>query len=133
MVDSADTPITVNRVARSFCGWLGSAAASASAAEAPQMAVAPPVSMPNRRWKPSALAATTDTLMVTATRITTSATGFQPSPAICSRVMRMPSRATPMRSTVRAVNSMPALHLPSADRKLSAMPSSRANSMTGAS
>ncbi|MDT4881218.1 hypothetical protein FQZ97_1170520 [compost metagenome] len=119
-------------MARSFCGWLGSAAASARAAEAPQIAVAPPVSMPNRRWKPRALAATTETRMVTTTRVTTSATGFQPRPAICSRVMRMPSRATPMRSTVRAVNSMPALHWPSPARKFSAIPSSRANSSTGA-
>ncbi|MNF79894.1 hypothetical protein D3C84_621240 [compost metagenome] len=49
MVESAETPMTVNNVARSFCGWLGSAAASANAAEAPQIAVAPPVSMPNKR------------------------------------------------------------------------------------
>jgi hypothetical protein len=46
-----------------------------------------------------ALAAITETLMVTTTRITTKATGFQPSAAICSRVMRMPSSATPMRNT----------------------------------
>ncbi|MNL83758.1 hypothetical protein D3C87_2114920 [compost metagenome] len=70
--------------------------------------------------------------MVTATRVTTSATGFQPNAAICSRVMRMPSSATPMRNTVRAVNSIPALHLPSPARKFSAMPSSSANSITGA-
>ncbi|MCY1466211.1 hypothetical protein D9M71_844770 [compost metagenome] len=88
--------------------------------------------MPNRRWKPRALAATTETLMVTTTRITTSAIGFQPSAAICSRVMRMPSSATPIRSTVRAVNSIPALHGPSSARKFKAMPSSKANSMTGA-
>ncbi|MNI48717.1 hypothetical protein D3C81_1666800 [compost metagenome] len=49
IVDSAETPITVNNVARSFCGWFGSAAANANAAEAPQIAVAPPVNMPNKR------------------------------------------------------------------------------------
>ncbi|MNY76087.1 hypothetical protein D3C86_2155530 [compost metagenome] len=70
--------------------------------------------------------------MVTTTRITTSSTGFQPSAAICSRVMRMPSSATPMRNTVRAVNSMPALQAPSPARKFSAMPSNNANSITGA-
>ncbi|MNI48718.1 hypothetical protein D3C73_1032950 [compost metagenome] len=70
--------------------------------------------------------------MVTTTRITTSAIGFQPNAAICSRVMRIPSSATPMRSTVRAVNSTPALHGPSSARKFRAMPSSKANSMTGA-
>ncbi|MCY1185982.1 hypothetical protein D9M73_268090 [compost metagenome] len=131
-MESAETPITVNSVARSFCGWLGKAAANARAAEAPQIAVAPPVSMPNTRWKPMALAATIETRMVTTTRLTTSTTGFQPSAAICSRVMRMPSSATPMRSTVRAVNSIPALHVPSPARKFSAMPSSSANSITGA-
>ncbi|MNJ77307.1 hypothetical protein D3C77_747680 [compost metagenome] len=88
--------------------------------------------MPNSRWKPSALAATTETRMVTTTTITTNATGFQPRPAICSRVIRIPSRATPIRRTARAVNSMPALHLPSSERKFNAMPSSNANSITGA-
>jgi hypothetical protein len=34
-------PTTVNNVARSFSGWGGRAAASASAAEAPQIVVAP--------------------------------------------------------------------------------------------
>jgi hypothetical protein len=78
------------------------------------------------------LAAITETPMVTTTRITTSATGFQPSAAICSRVMRMPSSATPMRNTVRAVNSMPGLQTRSPARKFSAMPSNKANSITGA-
>ncbi|MCY1409540.1 hypothetical protein D9M71_248910 [compost metagenome] len=131
-MDSADTPITVNRVARSFCGWLGRAAARASAAEAPQIAVAPPVSMPKMRLKPKTLAATTETAMVATTTITTNATGFQPSVAICSSVMRIPSRATPRRRTVRAVNSIPALHLPSPARKFIAIPSSNANNITGA-
>ena len=57
------------------------------------------------------MAATIDTRMVTTTKITTRAAGFQPSAAICSRVIRMPSNATPMRSTVREVNSMPSLAL----------------------
>ncbi|MNT66550.1 hypothetical protein D3C72_2046220 [compost metagenome] len=71
--------------------------------------------------------------MVTTTRITTSATGFQPRLAIWLRVMRMPSSATPRRNTVRAVNSIPALQRPSAARKFRAMPSNKANSITGAS
>ncbi|MNE38589.1 hypothetical protein D3C80_1324930 [compost metagenome] len=111
---------------------MGSAAARANAAEAPQMAVAPPVSMPKRRLKPKSLAARTETAMVTTTTITTKATGFQPRVAICSRVMRIPNRATPRRRTVRAVNSIPALHLPSPARKFSAIPSSNANNITGA-
>ena len=57
----------MNSVARSFSGCAGSAAASASAAEAPQIAVAPPVSRPNRRWKPISRAASIDTPMVSTT------------------------------------------------------------------
>ena len=59
-------------------------------------------------------------------------TGPQPSSAIWPTVMRRPSSATPKRSTWRAVNSMPAAHGPSLDRKFIAMPSSSANSITGA-
>ncbi|MNF93396.1 hypothetical protein D3C84_760690 [compost metagenome] len=124
--------MTVNSVARSFFSWLGNAAARARAAEAPQMAVAPPVSRPNKVLKPMARAATMDTRMVTTTSATTMATGCQPREAICSRVMRMPSSATPTRNTSRAVNSMPGLHTPSAARKLTDSPSSRAKSITGA-
>ena len=71
MVDSAETPITVNNVAFSFCGWLGNATDNAKAAEAPQMAVAPPVSIPNKRWKPMSFATTTDTEIVTTIKVNT--------------------------------------------------------------
>ena len=71
--------------------------------------------------------------MVSATEITTSRTGPKPSSAICAVVMRRPSSATPSRSTVRAVNSMPGLQGPSSSaRKFIAVPSSSANSITGA-
>ncbi len=122
----------MNSVARSLPGCAGKAAASANAAEAPQMAVAPPVSRPNKGWKPSARAASIDTAIVMATETTTSATGCHPSVATCVAVMRRPSRATPMRSTWRALNSMPGAHGPSSARKFIAMPSSNANSITGA-
>ncbi|MNQ94661.1 hypothetical protein D3C85_1101840 [compost metagenome] len=84
------------------------------------------------RLKPRILAAITETPMVATTTITTSASGLQPRAAICSNVMRIPNSATPMRSTLRAVNSMPALHLPSPARKFTDMPSNRAKSITGA-
>ena len=131
-VDRADTPITVNRVARSLPGCDGRAAASAMAAEAPQIAVAPPVSSPKRVLKPMARAASIATTMVMTTEATTITTGCHPSAAICEKVMRMPSRATPMRSTSREVNSIPGLQAPSVARKFTAMPSRSANSMTGA-
>ena len=131
-VDSAEMPTTVNKVARSFSGWGGSAAASASAADAPQIAVAPPLSRPNRMLKPISRATTIDAPIVSVTDSTTSNTGCQPSAATCASVIRSPSSATPQRSTWREVNSMPGLHGPSADRKFIAMPSKRANSITGA-
>ena len=70
--------------------------------------------------------------MVIATDKTTSSTGCQPSATTWAAVMRRPNRATPMRSTWRALNSMPGAHGPSSARKFIAMPSSNANSITGA-
>ena len=78
-VDRVDTPMMVNRVARSFSGWWGSAAEIAIAAEAPQIAVAPPDSRPNFGSKPIRLAAKIEAKMVSVTTATTSATGCQPS------------------------------------------------------
>ena len=122
----------MNSVARSFSGWPGSAAASASAAEAPQIAVAPPVSRPNKPRKPNSRATTIDTDIVTVTETTTSSSGCQPMAITWKMVMRSPSSATPMRSTLRAANPIPAVQRPSAPRKFIAMPSSSANSIAGA-
>ena len=122
----------MNSVARSFSGWFGSAAASASAAEAPQIAVAPPLSRPNRVWNPISRAASIDTPIVSNTDTTMIATGCHPSSATWPTVMRSPSSATPMRSSCRPANSIPGLHAPSPDRKFIAMPSNSANSITGA-
>jgi hypothetical protein len=94
--------------------------------------VAPPVSRPKKARKPSRRAATIETPIVSATLATTSTIGCQPSAATWAPVMRSPSSATPTRSSWRAVNSMPGAHGPSADRKFIAMPSSSANSITGA-
>ncbi len=101
MVDRVDTPMMVKPVARSFSACGGSAAEIAIAAEAPQIAVAPPESRPNSGLKPIARAAQIDAKMVSVTAATTSATGCQPSAAISPSVMRKPSSATPSRSTVR--------------------------------
>ncbi|MCY1197889.1 hypothetical protein D9M72_92580 [compost metagenome] len=131
-VDRAETPITVNKVAFSFWAWLGNAADNANAAEAPQIAVAPPVNIPKSRLKPSTLAETIETEIVTATSVITKATGCQPKAVICPKVIRIPSKAIPMRNTVRAVNSIPALQRPSTDKKFSPIPSNKANSITGA-
>ncbi|MCY1441989.1 hypothetical protein D9M71_583300 [compost metagenome] len=74
----------------------------------------------------------TETAIVTITRVMTKATGCHPNAVICPKVIRMPSKAIPIRSTVRAVNSIPALHLLSAAKKFRLIPSSKANNMTGA-
>ena len=52
--------MTVNSVARSLPGCAGKAAARASAADAPQIAVAPPDNRPNSTLKPMARATSID-------------------------------------------------------------------------
>ncbi len=89
---AAPPPPRPESVARSFIGWFGSAAASAIAAEAPQIAVAPPLSRPNRVWKPISRAASIDTPIVSATVSTTIAIGCQPRSAIWPSVMRKPEQ-----------------------------------------
>ena len=96
------------------------------------MAVAPPVSRPNSDWKPMARATIIARAMVSTTDSTTSTNGCQPSATTCAAVMRRPSSATPTRSSVRPLKAMPGAQGPSAERKFIAMPSSSANSITGA-
>ncbi|MNF70732.1 hypothetical protein D3C84_526550 [compost metagenome] len=131
-VDKAETSTMVNISARSFCGCDGNAIASANAADPPQIAVAPPLNSPNRCVKPIARAARIDTVIVATTAISASTTGGQPSPKICSKVIRVPSSAIPTCDSLRAVNSMPGAHGPSLARKFIAIPSSSANSISGA-
>ena len=69
--------------------------------------------------------------MVSVTTAMTSTTGCQPSAAISPSVIRKPSSATPRRSTVRDAKAIPALQRSTSLRKFIAMPSSRANSITG--
>ena len=104
----------------------------ASAAEAPQMPTAPPDRMPNERVRPSQRAAKAPRVMVEVTATTTVAMGIRPRPTIWLTVIFAPSRATPMRRMDLDENSIPATQRPSSCRKWNAMPSSRANSMTGA-
>ena len=104
----------------------GRMVAIAIAAEAPQMAVAPPVRTPRRRESPSAFAAPIPKAMVTTTPATMSPPLNQPSPPICSNVIRAPSSATPRRRIRRAAKSTPGFARPSPATVLSAMPSSSA-------
>jgi hypothetical protein len=82
-------------------------AAIAIAAEAPQIATAPPVSTPNLCRYPSRRARRIPNPIVSATDSTTMTTGSAPSAVICPSVMRAPSSATPMRNSVLAENWMP--------------------------
>ena len=103
--------------------------AIASAADAPQIATAPPVSVPKAVPSRNARATAMPLAMVRATAPTTSATVTQPSADTWATVMRSPRSATPVRSTTPDARWIPARHLPSSARKLSAMPSSSAKSI----
>src|SRR5918994_2955096 len=98
-VERIETPTTVNRVAYSFRGWLGRAAEMAIAAEAPQIAVAPPDRTPKRGSNPIHRAASVDAPIVNATAPTTSRSGLQPSDITSVVVIFRPRSATPRRST----------------------------------
>ncbi len=132
MVEKVVTTTTVKITSLSRApSRLGRTEAMASAADAPQMPTAPPVSSPNRAGKRRDLARNTPTPMVVATPRIARRIGAGPSIIASDTVMRTPSNATPNRRTVREVKSMPGLQAPSTDRKLKAMPRSRAKSMTG--
>ena len=125
-VDSTVTPATVKISSRSDFSSRGSTAAIAIAAEAPQMAVAPPVRMPRRRDKPSSRAATMPNAIVTAIAATIMPPWYHPSAPICSTVIRAPSSATPSRRMRLAAKSTPGLATPSLATVFNAMPSSNA-------
>ena len=116
-VDSAVTLTTVRMVSRSLFSSRGKTEAIASAAEAPQIATAPPESTPNKEVRPRRRASNMPNTIVVATPTMTVATGQSPSEAICTKVIRTPSKATPTRSTVREENSIPATQRPSSCRK----------------
>ena len=124
--------MTVNRVSRSEFSVFGSTEEIARAADAPQIATAPPVRMPKSHLRPNSRASSRPAPMVIATHATTSMMGPVPSAKICDSVTRTPSRATPTRSSRLDVKLIPGTQRPSTARKWNAMPSSSANSITGA-
>ncbi len=129
-VDRLVTATTVNRMSLSRRCRRGSTAAMASAADAPQIATAPPVSMPKLQWRPVSRATSRPKPIVAATQQTTTRIVLGPSAPIWSKVTRAPRSPTPMRSTVRAAKSMPGAVRGSADRKWNAIPSRSASSIT---
>ena len=132
-MDSTVTDSTVKTRSRSERSCRGRTAAIAIAAEAPQIATAPPVSSAKRHLRPKSRATASANRIVATTPATTSSTSGQPRRASISTEMRAPSSATPSRSTVRAVIEMPgAVFAPSSARKFSASPRSSAISIAGA-
>src|SRR4029453_16146697 len=100
-VDSVDTPTTVNRVADSFLGCGGRAADIAIAADAPQMAVAPPDRIPKRGSKQNQQATGRATGILSETAAITTSTAPQPRPMTSPMVILNPSNATPSRRIKR--------------------------------
>ena len=103
-VDSVVTPTTVRVVSRSRCLCLGKTLETARAAEAPQMAVAQPMSKPRLRSIFKTLASSKARPMVAPTATNKAITVCQPRVTTCSTVRRRPSKATPMRSMVLEAN-----------------------------
>jgi hypothetical protein len=132
MVESVVTTTTARITSRSLSLVFGRTEAMASAADAPQTPTEPPERRPNSRLRPSSRASSAPTIRVVAMPTTTMPIGTTPSAAICSTVIRAPSRATPVLSTAFEANSIPGMQRPSSCRKWKVMPNRSANSMTGA-
>ena len=103
----------------------------AIAADAPQIAVAPPDRTPKRGSNPIQRAASVDAPIVSATAATTSRSGLQPSEVTSAIVIFRPKSATPRRSTNFDVKAMPGLQRSTSPRKFMASPIRSANSMIG--
>ena len=131
IVDSTVTPKTVKIRRCSLRSSFGNIALMAIAAEAPQIATAPAVSKPNRQPWPKNRATQSPNKIVARTPSTTSPINCGPNPVIRSALIRTPKSATPTRNNVLPVKLIPATVLPSSPRKLTAMPSKSASSITG--
>ncbi len=117
IVLSAVTAMTVNAVSRSWVSVFGNTEEIANAAEAPQIATAPAVKMPNGRLKPAARALNTPNRMVSVTAPITMITEVVPSFMISPMVICAPRSPTATRRMRLEANSMPATHAPSCERK----------------
>ncbi len=109
--------MTVKTVSRSWFSPFGSTEEIASAADAPQIATAPAVRIPNGRLKPATRAPSTPNRMVAVTATMTRITGVGPSFMISEIVICAPSSPTAMRRMCLDANSMPATQGPSWERK----------------
>ena len=117
VVDSTVTPTTASRVKRSFSLVWGSTEEIAMAAEAPQMPTEPPDKMPSSIGRPSQRASSNPVPIVRATASTSTMPTLMPRCDTWPSVMRIPSSATPIRSTVLAQKVMPLRVLSCSDKK----------------
>src|SRR5437899_1250547 len=124
-------PTTVNSVNFSFSLVCGSTAAIAIAADAPQMATAPPDRTPSVAGRPSHFdKPQPNSIVVTSAQITVTI-GAMPNDTICANVTFAPNRPTPVRSTVLVQNSIPGRQVASCDRKWNAKPKNSAYNNCG--
>ena len=91
----AVTEITVNIVFRSEFSFFGRTEEIARAADAPQIATAPPVNMPSRQPRPSKRDKAKPINIVRKTAAITMPITPMPNDIICSNVILRPRRATP--------------------------------------
>jgi hypothetical protein len=109
-----------------------SVADSAIAAEAPQMATAPPDKVPKAEENPRLRAASMPAPMVMPTMATTASSDCGPRAMICSSVMRAPTSTMAQRNNSLLASVRPGVSRRSADRKFMASPISSANRVSGA-
>jgi len=132
MVDSVVTATMVNSTSRSDLSLPGITAASASAAEAPQIATAPPVRMANRQPRENSFAQRKPKPMVSAIRPATVINPEAPMLVMSPSVMRAPKSTMPSRSSDLEAKTTPSDVRSWSAMKLNAMPIKSANSMAGA-
>ena len=104
------TEITVSRVSRSLSSCFGKTAAMAKAAEAPQMATAPPVRIPCSRRKPSALERCAPATMAATTPDTVRTIGNHPRLAICDGNHRVRLFEFPSLRELGPLRGQPGIH-----------------------
>src|SRR3954462_13824977 len=123
IVLSTVTPSTVKIRLRSECSFFGRTAAIAMAADAPQIATAPPVRSAKRHPRLNSRAPSIPNRMVRTTPAATKQRTPNPRLAISSTLIRIPRSATPKRRTPFALTAIPGTQRPSSARKWKTIPS----------
>ena len=128
----ADVPTSTSVNCACLIRCSPSVAESAMAADAPQIATAPPDSVPKAGPSRSACAVMTPARMVRPTMASTASSESGPSAMICASVMRTPTSTIAQRSRSRLAKARPGASRGSLPSMLSARPISSASSVSGA-